>query len=195
MSAVGDGRVQALFRLWREGDLSARDQLFELLYPELRQAAAGLMRYEKGLSFSSGDLVHDTVMRLIRLHSLEVADKAHFLALASHMMRNVLIDHVRARRRDKRKHIKVELTSRIEGAKSVDFDMIEDALRKLAVVDGGHAQIVEMRYYGNMSIGDVAVVLGCSEMTVKRRWRAARAWLIDQMGFEGGGGAAVTAVV
>jgi RNA polymerase sigma factor (TIGR02999 family) len=185
MSAVGDGRVQALFRQWREGDFSARDQLFELLYPELRQAAAGLLRYERGLSFSAGDLVHDTVMRLIRLHSLDWADKAHFLALASQMMRHVLIDHVRARRRDKRQHVKVELTSRIEGAKTVDFDMIEEALRKLATVDGGHAQIVEMRYYGNMSIGDVAQVLGCSEMTVKRRWRAARAWLIDQLGIPG----------
>jgi RNA polymerase sigma factor (TIGR02999 family) len=190
MDQVGDERVQLLFRRWRSGDLSARDELFVRLYPELKQAAAGLLRYERGLSFSAGDLVHDTVMRLIRLHQLDWADKSHFLALASRLMRQVLIDHVRSRRRDKRKHIKVELTTRIEGVQTFDFDMMEDALRKLAEVDGEHAQIVEMRYFGNMTIPDVAEVLGCSEMTVKRRWRAARAWLIDQLGL---GEAVVTA--
>lgn len=184
MIVEDEQRVRRLFREWRSGDLSARDRLFNLLYPELRQSAAALLRHEKGLSFSAGDLAHDTAMRLIRLHNLEWADKSHFLALASQMMRQVLIDHIRSRRRDKRRHIKVELISRIEGVPSFEFDMIEAALRRLAVVDSGHAQIVEMRYYGNMSIGDVAEVLGCSEITVKRRWRAARAWLIDQLGLE-----------
>ena len=184
---MGDGSagdISTLFRDWRSGDAVARNRLIDQLYPDLSQTAAALLRHEKGVSFSSGDLVHDTVMRLIQLDRIQLADRAHFLALSAHMMRQVLIDHVRSRRRDKRRHVKVELTTRIEGAQPLDFELIESALRKLAEVDESHAQVVEMRYFGNMTIGDVAEVLGCSEITVKRRWRAARAWLIDQLGLE-----------
>ncbi|MCC7267681.1 MAG: sigma-70 family RNA polymerase sigma factor [Caulobacteraceae bacterium] len=184
---MGDGSigdVSSLFRHWRGGDTVARDRLIDEFYPDLQKTAAALLRYEKGVSFSSGDLVHDTVMRLIQLDRIQLADRAHFLALAAHMMRQVLIDHIRHRRRDKRRHVKVELTTRIEGVQPFDFELVETALRRLAEIDEGHAQVVEMRYFGNMSIGDVAEVLGCSEITVKRRWRAARAWLIDQLGLE-----------
>ncbi|MBS0504928.1 MAG: sigma-70 family RNA polymerase sigma factor [Proteobacteria bacterium] len=170
-----------LLASWRAGDLAARDRLFALFYPELRRAAAAMVRREPGLSMSSGDLIHEAVARLIGLNRIEWQDRAHFMALAATMMRRALLDHVRSRRRLKREHEKVELTTGIAGEADIELEALNDALDTLAAIDPERASIVEMRYFGGMEIADIAGVLGLSESTVKRRWTAARLWLAEAL--------------
>lgn len=170
-----------LFAAWRAGDERARERLFALFYEDLRGVAAALLRRERNVSLSTGDLVHETVMRLVQLNRLRIEDRAHFMALASRFMRRTLIEHVRAKRRDKRDHRKVTLVTRFEADSAVDLSGLDEALLRLQALDGQRAEIVEMRYFGGMTTGDIAEVLCLSEATVKRRWSAARAWLIDAM--------------
>jgi RNA polymerase sigma factor (TIGR02999 family) len=173
--------TSALFAAWRAGDERARDQLFERFYPELTRAAAGMLRREHAVSLSSGDLVHETVLRLIQLRQIAYDDRAHFMALAARFMRRILVDHVRAKHADKREHQKVTLVTSFERGRPVDLTGLDQALMRLGSLDGQRAEIVEMRYFGGMTLGDIAEVLSLSEATVKRRWTAARAWLIDAM--------------
>ncbi|HPE46832.1 MAG TPA: ECF-type sigma factor [Hyphomonas sp.] len=175
--------IRGLLAAWREGDEAARDRLFTLLYSELRQVSAALLRAERNSSLSTGDLVNEAVMRLIRLERIEWNDKTHFLALAARAMRRILIDNARRKASDKRQHHKVTLVTRIAGAGAdrIDFDILEKALIRLAAIDKAKADIVELRYFAGMSHQEIAEVTGTSEATVKRGWRAARAWLLDAL--------------
>lgn len=175
--------VRSLLTAWRAGDEVARDRLFTLLYSELRQVSAALLRSERNSSLSTGDLVNEAVMRLIRMDRIEWTDKTHFLALSARAMRRILIDNARRKASDKRQHQKVTLVTRIAGAGAdrIDFDILEKALIRLAAIDKGKADIVELRYFAGMSHQEIAEVTGTSEATVKRGWRAARAWLLDAL--------------
>jgi RNA polymerase sigma factor (TIGR02999 family) len=164
--------------------LSARDRLFALFYPELRRAAAAMVRREPGLSLSTGDLIHEAVARLISLNRIAWNDQAHFMALAARMMRRALLDHVRGRRRLKREHQKVELTTGLAGEPDLELEGLNEALDRLGSIDPERADIVEMRYFGGMEIADIARVLGVSESTVKRRWNGARLWLLEALSRE-----------
>lgn len=172
-----------LLEAWRSGDLTARDQLFDLLYADLRQVSAALLRAERNASLSTGDLVNEAAIRLMQLDQIDWADKAHFLALSARAMRRVLIDHARKKNTDKRYHQKVSLISRL-GAPCVDrveFDVLEKSLIRLSLMDAEKAEIVEMRYYGGMTLEDIAEVKQTSLSTVKRNWRVARAWLLNAL--------------
>lgn len=171
-----------LLQAWRGGDTQARDKLFNLLYVELRQVSAALLRAESNNSLSTGDLVNEAVLRLIKLDQIEWADKSHFLALSARAMRRILIDHARKKKSDKRHHHKVTLVTRVEGASQrFDLDLLEKALIRLSVIDPDKVEIVELRYFGGMSLQEISEVVGTSESTVKRQWRVARAWLLDAM--------------
>lgn len=190
MHKAGVGEVELrddardLLAAWRAGDISARDRLITLFYPELRRAAAAMVRREPGLSMSTGDLIHETVARLIMLNRIDWNDRAHFMALSARMMRRALLDHVRSRRRLKREHQKVELTTAIADAPNVELEELNGALERLTTIDSERAEIVEMRYFGGMDIADIAQVLGMSESTVKRRWISARLWLLEALTLE-----------
>lgn len=177
----GTNDVEGLLAAWRRGVRPARDRLIEILYAELRQAAAAMLRGERNVSLSVGDLVHETILKVIALNQIDWRDRAHFMALASTMMRRALIEHIRAKGRDKRQHRKVELKTNLPDAGNVDLHDINDALDRLARLDPERADVVEMRYFGGMEIADIAVVLGLSESTVKRRWQAARLWLYQAL--------------
>lgn len=189
--------AQDLLRAWRGGDQSARDRLFEVLFLELRQVSAALLRTERNASLSTGDLVNESVMRLIRLERIEWTDKAHFLALAARAMRRVLVDHARKRNTDKRGHRRVTLVTGLaddatEGERgSVDLELLEVALTRLAALDPERAEIVELRYFGGLSLDEIAAVTGRSSSTIKRGWRAARAWLLHAIRAEGTDGRAL----
>jgi RNA polymerase sigma factor (TIGR02999 family) len=182
---MGDAAIEEsardLLRSWREGDLAARDRLFEIFYPDLRRSAAAMLRRERGLSLSVGDLIHEAVARLVSLDRIAWNDRAHFMALSSRMMRRALIDHVRAKRAGKREHQKVALMTGIAEAPDLEIEALNDALDRLAVIDRERADIVEMRYFGGMELVDIAHVLSLSESTVKRRWTAARMWLLEEL--------------
>ncbi|WP_217352682.1 ECF-type sigma factor [Sphingomonas sp. ID1715] len=174
-----------LLASWRAGDLAARDRLFVLFYPELKRAAAAMVRREPGLSMSTGDLIHEAAARLIGLKQIAWNDRAHFMALSARMMRRALLDHVRNRRRLKREHQKVELSTRLSEEPNVELEELNAALDRLATIDPERADIVEMRYFAGMDIADIAAVLNLSESTVKRRWTAARLWLLEALSQQG----------
>ena len=171
--------TNVLLSAWRAGDILARDALFERLYIELRKISAVLLRGEGRVSLSTGDLVNEAVMRLIKLDQIDWQDKAHFMALSARMMRRVLIDHARRKDTDKRQHQKVTLITQIIGREHETIDLLnlEQALIRLRAIDPERADIVEMRYFGGMSLEEIAEVLIVSPSTVQRTWRSSRAWL------------------
>lgn len=178
---ASQGSVEDLMQRWRAGDSAARDALVERLYPELKLIASAQMRRERNASFSSGDLVNDAVLKLVRLGQIDIVDRAHMLALSSRLMRNILVDHARGKGSDKRHHYRVVLNPEIDGEQRLDLIALESALMRLGAIDAALAALVEMRYFGGMAVGDIAEVTGQSEATVKRRWRTARAWLVDAL--------------
>lgn len=177
------GEADELLKAWRGGDLTARDRLFDLLYDELRQISAALLRSESRTSLSTGDLVNEAVLRLIRLERIEWSDKAHFLAISARAMRRALIDNARRKQSDKRQHQKVTLITRLGDGRAdkIELDALDKALIRLSIIDEEKAAIVEMRYFGGLTVEEIAEVTGQSEATVKRHWRVARAWLRDAM--------------
>jgi len=181
LARVDQGDVRRLLAAWRGGELAARDRLFDILYGELTQSAAAMLRGERNVSLSVGDLVHETILKLIQLDQIDWQDRAHFMALTSVMMRRALVEHVRAKGRNKRQHQKVELKTNIPDMGNADLEEVNEALDALAKIDRERAEIVEMRYFGGMEIADIAVVLKLSESTVKRRWQAARLWLYEAL--------------
>ncbi len=174
-------QTQMLIVQWRDGDVGARDRLIARLHPELEQIAAAKIRRERNSSLSTHDLINDSVERLMSIDGSGVASRVHFVALASRMMRNILIDKARAKATAKREHRRVELSTRVEGAGPIDLHHLDCALIRLGAIDPELMEIVEMRYFGGMSVAEVAEVTGWSEPTVKRRWQVARAWLADAL--------------
>lgn len=171
----------ALLRQWRNGELGARDRVIARLHSELEQIAAARLRRERDSSLSTGDLINDTVLRLVQLERISLNDRAHFVALASRMMRHILVDHARSKGTSKRQHAKVELHTNVEGGQRLDLNSLDSALMRLRALDEGLMELVEMRYFGGMTTADIAEVTGLSEPTVKRRWQVARAWLTDAL--------------
>jgi RNA polymerase sigma factor (TIGR02999 family) len=170
-----------LLDLWRSGEEDARSRLVARFYPELRQIAAAKLRGESDSSLSTGDLINDAVLRLMRIERIDVSSRLHLIALAARLMRNILVDHARSKNSAKRQHQKVELCTRVDGEQRVDLISLELALVRLGALNMELAELVEMRYFGGMTIPDVSAVTGHSEATVKRRWQVARAWLTDAL--------------
>jgi len=175
--------AKALLDAWKSGDISARDQLIDRLYGELRQISGSLLNREGGISLTTGDLVNEAVIRLIGLKHIDWQDKAHFLAMSARTMRRVLIDHARKKEANRRKHQKVTLVTHLMGGgqESIDINNLEAALTRLQVIDEDRAKIVEMRYYGGLSLEEIAAVMDVSVSTVQRSWRISRAWLLKAL--------------
>ena len=175
--------ITQLLKAWRDGDQAARDTLFEHLYGELRLLSAALLRHEGRISLSTGDLVNDAASRLIRLDSIDWQDKAHFMALSARMMRRVLVDHARKKDAGKREHQKVTLITHLVGGtpETLSIQKLEHALLRLQAIDPVRADIVEMRYYGGLTLDEIAAVVNMSPSTIKRNWRASKAWLLGAM--------------
>jgi RNA polymerase sigma factor (TIGR02999 family) len=178
---ASDPNTQVLLTRWRRGESEARDRLIARLHPELTQIAAARIRGERNSSLSTGDLINDAVLRLMHTDGRSLGDRAHFIALASRMMRHILVDHARQKAAAKRNHFKVELCTNIDGAQRFDLTSLDSALIRLGVIDPQLMELVEMRYFGGMTIMDIVEVTGLTEPTVKRRWQAARAWLTDAL--------------
>ncbi len=164
------------------GHPEAPDYLVTLLYRELRQLAAGCLRRERpNHTLQPTALVNEAYLRLAAQSQPAWSDRVQFLALASHVMREVLIDYARTRNRAKRggglAPICIEDAGDLAAAPEVDLMALDEALNALERIDTQQRQIVEMRYFGALSIEETAQVLGISPATVKRDWRMARAWL------------------
>ena len=180
MSDQADERSpEDLLKLWRRGDQEARDSLFKLLYAQLERISGSILSSEGAISLATGDLVSEASIRLIQLDRMEFSDRAHFLAMAARCMRRVLIDRARAKNAGKRHHQPVTLITSIPGniEQMIRSDELEKALVRLHAVDPERAQIVELRYFGNLSLEETAEVVGTSVSSVTRKWRSSRAWL------------------
>ncbi|GAC13022.1 ECF-type sigma factor [Aliiglaciecola lipolytica] len=184
-SNTHSGSVDQLLIAWRQGDVNSRNMLFDVLYNELTRLSAFCLQREGGVSLSAGDLVHEAAIRLVNLEQIEWQDKAHFLAISAQIMRRVLVDHARKKYADKRSHQKVTLLTNHSADNDRDdtfsLCLLDEALNKLADIDKTRAQIVEMRYFGGVSIEEIAAVIGASPSTIKRNWRASRAWLLSEL--------------
>ena len=174
--------VTQLLGRWRNGDREALDSLIPLVYEELRRIAQHYLRNERpGHTLQSTALVHEAYVRMIQQDLPDWQNRAHFFAVAAQLMRQILVDHARAHRADKRGGgvCNVALDEAEEGALKVDVDILalDDALKTLSAMDPQQGEVVELRFFGGLSIEDTAEVLGISSSTVKRDWITARAWL------------------
>lgn len=178
--------ITRLLRAWRDGDREALDALMPLIYNELRRRAADQIRRERpGHTLQATALVHEAFIRLAGQRTPEWRDRAHFFAIASRVMRQVLVDHARARHAKKRgdgaTRLSLDDALLVSQAHGEGLVALDDALTALAKQDETKARLVEMRFFGGLSIEDTAEVLGLSPATVKRHWAFARAWLHKQI--------------
>jgi RNA polymerase sigma factor (TIGR02999 family) len=173
--------VSALLSKWRAGDPEALQALIPLVYQELRRIAQHHLHQERPDHTLQGTaLVHEAYLRLMKQGPAEVANRAHFLAVASQLMRQILVDHARGHRAAKRGGgFRLELDDAMGAQKpqSMDFIALDDALNELAKLDPQQSRIVELRFFGGLSIEETAEIVGASPTTVKREWATARAWL------------------
>jgi RNA polymerase sigma-70 factor, ECF subfamily len=172
---------------WGKGEREACDQLMPLVYEELRRLAAHYMRKERaGHTLQATALVNEVYLRLVDTDRIRVQNRAHFFALASRMMRRMLVDAARARGNVKRggrvKRVSLDSASGVIDETRMDFVALDEALRKLESEHPRKVQVVELRYFGGLSLMESAASLGVSSDTVKRDWRFARAWLQRELG-------------
>ncbi|HEX9637566.1 MAG TPA: ECF-type sigma factor [Acidobacteriota bacterium] len=169
------------------GDPAAAAVLLPLVYGELRKLARGLVRRErKGFSWQPTELVHEVTMRLLRDQRLRVESRAHFIGIAARAMRQILVEHARARGAAKRGagRSQITLDERLGGleSRSIDLLALDEALEALARLDPKQAELVELRFFGGMTVEETAAALAVSPATVKRRWELAKAFLRRELG-------------
>jgi RNA polymerase sigma-70 factor (ECF subfamily) len=173
--------VTLLLQRMRGGDAHAASELIPLIYRELHVIAAKHMRRERpDHTLQSTVLVHEAFLQLAGTDKVDWQSRAHFFALASRVMRRVLVDHARSANADKRPgaHQQVELDSGLEAPEHVvELLALDEALERLATWDSRQSQIVEMRFFAGLNFEEIAEVMGISERTAKRDWTMARAWL------------------
>jgi RNA polymerase sigma factor (TIGR02999 family) len=171
----------------RKGDEQALAALLPLVYDELRRLAARYMRRERpGQTLQATALVHDAYLRLLRDSHLSWQNRAHFFGIAARSMRQILIERARARGSAKRGGSRIRVTLEpglIAAAREpeIDLEALDEALTRLAALDAELARVVEVRFFGGLSIEETAEALGVSAATVKRRWTLARAWLAREL--------------
>ena len=182
--------VTKLLKAWSDGDQSALDRLMPLVYDELHRLARRHMRREKpGHLLQTSALVNEAYLRLVDASQVHWQNRAHFFGIAARLMRRILVDDARRRHRDKRggQMIQVPLDEALSAPQEQAANLValDDALKTLAAIDPRQSEIVELRFFGGMSIEETAEVLKVSPTTVQREWRAAKAWLYRALS-EGG---------
>lgn len=167
---------------WQSGNPEAGDSLVKDIHRELEAIASAKLAQELHSSLSTGDLINEAMIRLSRLNEMKFKSRAHILALAARLMRQILIDQARRRNANKRYHTKVTLQTNIgEWQMPVELLVLDMHLTELRAIDPQRADIVEMRFFGGMTLNDISAVLDISVATVKRRWQASRIWLHERL--------------
>jgi RNA polymerase sigma factor (TIGR02999 family) len=176
------GEVTQLLQSWRMGDRKALDALVPLVYHELRRLARFQLRKERSdHTLQSAALVHEAYVRLIGAKPAEWHDRAHFFAVAAHLMREILVDYARRHAAAKRggDACKLSLDEAAITPRKTDVDLValDDALRELARLDARQSRVVELRFFAGLTLSEISEVLDIAPATVQRDWTAARAWL------------------
>ena len=179
------GEVSGLLRAWGDGDRAALDRLTPIVYDELRRLASYYMRGERpGHSLQATALVNEAYMRLVDYKGMQWQNRAHFFAVSAQLMRRILVEHAR-RHNLKRgggvQHVSLDETAIVGGDRATDLVALDDALGALAQFDARKVQVVEMRFFGGLSVEETAEVLKVSSVTVMRDWSTAKAWLYREL--------------
>jgi RNA polymerase sigma factor (TIGR02999 family) len=168
---------------WRDGNETAINDLMPLVYGEMRRLARLYMRRERpGHTLQTGALVNEAYLRLVDHKGMKWQNRAHFYAVASQAMRRILVDYARSRHYAKRggggQMVELDQAMGVAQKKAAELVALDDALTDLSAIDPRKSRIVEMRYFGGMSVEETAAVLGVSGVTVMREWSTAKAWLL-----------------
>jgi len=179
-------QVTELLAAWGKGDEAARDQLMSLVYDELHRLAHGYMRRESpGHTLQTSALVNEAFVRLVDQKKVQWQSRAHFYAIAAQMMRRILVDYARGRNYAKRGggaiQVSLEESLVVSDERTTEVVNVHEALERLAEFDARKSQIVELRFFGGLSIDETAEVLSVSPGTVMRDWTLAKAWLRREM--------------
>ncbi len=186
MNCDSHHQVTALLRDWRRGNQAALDELTPLVYSELRRLAHSYMtREHPGHTLQTTALVHEAYLRLIDAGNVDWRDRAHFFGISARLMRQILVEFGRSRGSRKRggDARQVEFDDAVVASIGRDANLValDDALTALAAVDAREAQVVELRFFGGLSVEESAEVLGVSRNTVLRDWNHAKAWLLHEL--------------
>src|SRR5437667_1464752 len=186
------GEVSKLLRAWTDGDRGALDRLTPIVYDELHGLAQRYMKRERpGHSLQTTALVNEAYMRLVDYKRMQWQNRAHFFAVSAQLMRRILVEH--ARRHNLKRgggvpHVSLEEAAVVGGARAADLVALDDAMNALARLDPRKVQVVEMRFFGGLSVEETAEVLKVSIVTVMRDWSTAKAWLYRELAGGASGG-------
>jgi RNA polymerase sigma factor (TIGR02999 family) len=177
--------ITGMLAAWNGGDKDALDRLTSLLYPEFRRIARQNLGRRAGESLESGALANEVYLKLKSAGTIQCESRTHFLALCAQMIRRIWVDHARRRRSAKRggDALRVPLDEAMLEVEACGIDVValDSALQSLAKIDGRKSRVVELRYFGGLSLEETAEVVGVSTETAKRDWKMARAWLYTHL--------------
>jgi len=182
------GEISGLLRAWSTGNRNALDRLIPIVYDELHRVARRCMKGERsGHSLQTTELINEAYMRLFDYRHMQWQDRAHFFAVSAQLMRRILVDH--ARRHNLKRgggipHVTLDETARMGGERAADLVALDDALTALARLDPRKASVVELRFFGGLSVDETAEALHISQVTVMRDWSTAKAWLYRELAGE-----------
>jgi RNA polymerase sigma-70 factor, ECF subfamily len=195
--AVTDGPVAGedlsnLLQAWTNGDQSALEKLAPIVYEELHRLARHYMRRERpGHSLQTTALVHEAYVRLMDYKRMQWQDRAHFFAVSAQLMRRILVDHARRhnlKRGGGAPHLSLDEAAVLGGERTADLVALDDAMNALARLDARKVRVVEMRFFGGLSVEETAAVLQVSAVTVRRDWSTAKLWLYRELAGGAGDG-------
>ena len=189
--SANSSEISLLLDQYRDGQTEALGKLMELVYDDLRRLAAWQLQTERfDHSLQPTALVHEAYLKLAGQNRVEWQNKAHFFALAAQVMRHILVDHARTKQRDKRgggqASVALDEALKLSHPSEPGLVELDEALNTLAGQDARKSRIVELRYFGGLSIEETADVLGISPTTVRREWTLAKAWLRRELGKDAG---------
>jgi len=186
MTAKDHHDITAMLAAWKDGSAKALDRVIDVIYPEMRRIARKhLARRRPGESLESAALANEAYLKLLHSGGIRCENRTHFLALCSQMIRRILIDHARSRGFAKRggdaQRVPLDQVLLSAQARGIEVLALDKALEALARIDARKSRVVELRYFGGLSIEETAEALGVSLDTAKRDWRLARAWLLTEL--------------
>ena len=186
MSNLSQQELTQLLIDWSNGDQAAIDKLMPLVYEELRRLARHYMRRERpGHTLQTSALINEAYMRLVDQQNISWKNRAHFFGISARLMRQILVDHARAHNNAKRggdqQKVPLDDIASLSKNRAYEIVALDDALQSLSTIDPQQTKIVELRFFGGLTIEETAEVLGISHATVEREWSMARAWLRKEM--------------
>lgn len=184
--------ISRLLKAWSDGNEKALDEMLPLVYDELRRQAHRFLRRErKSHTLQTTALIHEAYLNLVRQKCITLQNREHFFAISANLMRRILVNYANARHRKKRGGAEENLEFDesiliVTKAKNLDLLALDEALTRLAKMDQQQAQIVELRYFGGLTIEETSEVMGIAPATIKRDWKLTKAWLYRQLSGENG---------